>query len=236
MPLTAKGEKIKKAMEKTYGPDKAEQVLYASKNAGTISGIDSASDDEAACADAISAAADAVEQLHRRVDAYCADAAKKPPKGVLELTPDMETEESKRMSRIFGASAQYGGPYRRYTHGEGGRITGVTKTSDPLNDAVGALNDAIEGLNRRVDAYCARRADEQPAQDIKDAATPKSFWTYQASTPTPTVAEAIKAGAVPGNTTQAEWEQLSPGMRRELLRGKRADDRRVIGGVGHVTP
>jgi hypothetical protein len=40
MPLTAKGEEIKKAMEKTYGPEKAERVLYASKNKGTISGID----------------------------------------------------------------------------------------------------------------------------------------------------------------------------------------------------
>ena len=41
MPLTKKGSKIKKAMEETYGsPKKAEQVLYASKNAGKISGID----------------------------------------------------------------------------------------------------------------------------------------------------------------------------------------------------
>ena len=41
MPLTKKGSKIKKAMEKTYGSDKkAEQVLYASKNSGKISGID----------------------------------------------------------------------------------------------------------------------------------------------------------------------------------------------------
>lgn len=42
MPLTAKGEEIKHSMEKTYGSEKkAEQVLYASKNAGTITGIDS---------------------------------------------------------------------------------------------------------------------------------------------------------------------------------------------------
>jgi hypothetical protein len=34
-----------------------------------------------------------------------------------------------------------------------------------------ACADAVEGLNRRVDAYCARRADEfaeQPAQDIRE--------------------------------------------------------------------
>jgi hypothetical protein len=43
MPLTKKGKKIKAAMEQTYGSTKkAEQVLYASKNAGKISGIDKA--------------------------------------------------------------------------------------------------------------------------------------------------------------------------------------------------
>lgn len=40
-PLTPKGEEIKEAMKETYGSEKkAEQVLYASKNAGTITGID----------------------------------------------------------------------------------------------------------------------------------------------------------------------------------------------------
>lgn len=41
MPLTSKGEKILAAMVKTYGSEeKARSVLYASKNAGKISGID----------------------------------------------------------------------------------------------------------------------------------------------------------------------------------------------------
>lgn len=43
-----------------------------------------------------------------------------------------------------------------------------------------------------------------------------SFWTYQASEPTPTHAEAVEAGAFGG--TETEWHQLSPGMRREILR------------------
>jgi hypothetical protein len=40
MPLTEKGEKIKAAMTEQYGPEKGEQVFYASKNKGTISGVD----------------------------------------------------------------------------------------------------------------------------------------------------------------------------------------------------
>jgi hypothetical protein len=42
MPLTAKGEKIEAAMKKEYGAEKGEAVLYASRNAGKISGIDAA--------------------------------------------------------------------------------------------------------------------------------------------------------------------------------------------------
>lgn len=42
MPLTEKGNKILHSMEKTYGGEKkAKEVLYASKNAGKITGIDS---------------------------------------------------------------------------------------------------------------------------------------------------------------------------------------------------
>jgi hypothetical protein len=40
MPLTEKGSKIKSAMEEQYGPEKGESVFYASKNAGTITGVD----------------------------------------------------------------------------------------------------------------------------------------------------------------------------------------------------
>jgi hypothetical protein len=47
MPLTAKGREIKSAMTKEYGEKKGEEVFYASRNAGTISGVDSAKLDAA---------------------------------------------------------------------------------------------------------------------------------------------------------------------------------------------
>ena len=41
MPLTAKGRKVKKAMLETYGSEKkADEVFYASKNAGKLKGVD----------------------------------------------------------------------------------------------------------------------------------------------------------------------------------------------------
>ena len=41
MPLTPKGQKIMKAMQGQYGQKKGESVFYASKNAGTITGVES---------------------------------------------------------------------------------------------------------------------------------------------------------------------------------------------------
>ena len=40
VPLTGKGEKIKKAMTEQYGEKKGESVFYASANKGTITGIE----------------------------------------------------------------------------------------------------------------------------------------------------------------------------------------------------
>ena len=47
MPLTAKGREILSAMKKQYGAEKGEQVFYASKNAGKITGVDSTADEVA---------------------------------------------------------------------------------------------------------------------------------------------------------------------------------------------
>lgn len=40
MPLTKKGKNIKRRMEEQYGKEKGEQVFYASKNKGTIKGVE----------------------------------------------------------------------------------------------------------------------------------------------------------------------------------------------------
>lgn len=39
MPLTKKGEKIKRSMKKQYGKEKGEDVFYASEQEGTIKGV-----------------------------------------------------------------------------------------------------------------------------------------------------------------------------------------------------
>jgi hypothetical protein len=55
-------------------------------------------------------------------------------------------------------------------------------------------------------------------------ATPKSFWSYQASGETPSLAEAIELKAISAKTTQVEWDRLSPGMKREIVRSKKPKD------------
>jgi len=40
MPLTTKGKKIMRSMKEEYGPKEGEKVFYASRNKGTISGVE----------------------------------------------------------------------------------------------------------------------------------------------------------------------------------------------------
>ena len=40
MPLTRKGKKIERAMDKEYGDKRGKKVFYASKNKGTIKGVE----------------------------------------------------------------------------------------------------------------------------------------------------------------------------------------------------
>jgi len=40
MPLSDKGAKIMRSMARTYGPEKAKRVFYASRNAGRIKGVE----------------------------------------------------------------------------------------------------------------------------------------------------------------------------------------------------
>lgn len=40
MPLNKKGKEIMAAMHKQYGAEKGKEVFYASRNKGTISGVD----------------------------------------------------------------------------------------------------------------------------------------------------------------------------------------------------
>ena len=48
MPLTHKGEEIHEHIVKEYGPKKADEVFYASRNAGAISGVDAGAPEQLA--------------------------------------------------------------------------------------------------------------------------------------------------------------------------------------------
>jgi hypothetical protein len=70
MPLTAKGEKILSNLVKEYGSEeKGKQVLYAGKNAGTFTGIDSVPAGLQGICDQLAAMCDEVRKIAARADA-----------------------------------------------------------------------------------------------------------------------------------------------------------------------
>jgi hypothetical protein len=60
-----------------------------------------------------------------------------------------------------------------------------------------------------------RRRNEGSMRPPPHSSTPASFWTYQASTPTPDFDD-LPAGCFAGD--RDGWESLTPGMRREIVR------------------
>lgn len=51
--------------------------------------------------------------------------------------------------------------------------------------------------------------------------TPESFWSWKPASPTPTYSEIVALGVMADSTTLEDWESLSPGMRREIVRQAR---------------
>jgi len=48
-----------------------------------------------------------------------------------------------------------------------------------------------------------------------------AFWTWRPSSPTPSLEEAVAAGAIKAGTSEEKWHSLTPGMRREIVRDAR---------------
>jgi hypothetical protein len=46
------------------------------------------------------------------------------------------------------------------------------------------------------------------------------FWSTKVTLPTPSVEEALAQGRIKAGTTQEQWEALSPGMRREIMKAR----------------
>jgi hypothetical protein len=69
MPLTEKGEKIMASMKSQYGEKRGKEVFYASKNAGKLTGVDTAYEDDFQHMGFTSAQAEPVKKLVAECDA-----------------------------------------------------------------------------------------------------------------------------------------------------------------------
>jgi hypothetical protein len=103
MPLTGKGEKILGNMQEQYGAEKGKSVFYASKNKGTISGVDAVK---------IKAIADSAARLRARVDAGIFGFGKKSEKSENEELRELRTRNSSKSS-FFPNSAKYRSNYAK---------------------------------------------------------------------------------------------------------------------------
>lgn len=137
MPLTEKGEKIKGAMEKQYGEKKGEQVFYASKNAGKITGVD---------------------------DAHLAPHPGKAIDDYVELKEGKSRETVKKnVGTLMGAGHRREAAFeiakRKSLKNDDNQHMGITSGGAK---PVEKLTSAIDSLTARVDAFESRRAMQRP--------------------------------------------------------------------------
>ena len=64
MPLTKKGKEIMKSMKEEYGKKKGESIFYASKNKGTIKGVEKASKGKMMKVEKVKGALEKASKLH----------------------------------------------------------------------------------------------------------------------------------------------------------------------------
>ena len=75
------------------------------------------------------------------------------------------------------------------------------------------------GLYGEVYSYNARMfALETEKIEAARNEQSEAFWSYRAASETPSLEQAIAAGAIKSETTIEQWEAFSPGMRREIVR------------------
>lgn len=48
----------------------------------------------------------------------------------------------------------------------------------------------------------------------------ENYWTYKPASSTPSYEDAIWFKVISSETTEIEWNKLSPGMKREIFRAK----------------
>jgi hypothetical protein len=167
MPLTEKGEKIKSAMEQQYGPEKGERVFYASKNAGTISGVDARRADQAAQQPMALPAQTPAEQLHDaetaldwlqrehqqlQDDRYWKNAIGDQQAIVQRLRGSIKRETDEALGR------------KRFGVGDGYEAMAPDDGQEPLRQQEGLqqVEAACDQLAQRLDA-CASRLDGDAA-------------------------------------------------------------------------
>jgi hypothetical protein len=87
-------------------------------------------------------------------------------------------------------------------------------TDEQVKASIFEHGDSQATSQQRYDRYLAAKEAPPKPPAPEPPPTPRDFWSYQAPEP-PKVSELPK-GAIKEGTTQAQFEQLSPGMRREM--------------------
>jgi len=161
MPLTEKGKEIMKSMKKQYGKKKGEEVFYASKNKGTIKGVEKASKGKMMKVKKVKAGLEKASKLHAAQAKTLGTVLKAAGGGLKEATKKLK------------AQGYVGGKMALKKIPEGPKGEGLRKLKAERPDVTRKMGFAKKGkimkaaMGRSVRGYGAARTSGSGLQDEK---------------------------------------------------------------------
>ena len=155
MPLNKKGKKIMKNMKKEYGSKQGENVFYASKNKGTIKGVELKDEDFQQHEEVRGANSNAMKWLKARMDT-AAD-KKRVKKAAQSIRKDEGAQKQKRIALDKEKTAV--------------GATASNQADDPRRSpSLSTDHNSPEGKKRRKHSVVIRRSDRSNKKHADDVA------------------------------------------------------------------
>ena len=159
MPLTKKGKEIMKSMKEQYGDKKGESIFYASKNKGTIKGVEKASKGKMMKVKEVKGALEKASKLHAAQAKTLGTVLKAAGGGLKEATKKLK------------AQGYVGGKMALKKIPEGPKGEGLRKLKAERPDVTRKMGFAKKGkimkaaMGRSVRGYGAARTSGSGLQD-----------------------------------------------------------------------
>jgi hypothetical protein len=124
------------------------------------------------------------------------------------------------------------GSYHKGGFKRGGKADGGDVGKKAAYPSAGLLPSLPGGVTSKFSPMAGTRKAGGKVKKRASGGKAESYWSYKPSEETPSLEHALSKGAIHPDTTEKEWGQMSPGMRREVVRSAKPKTKAAGGRTG----